>query len=169
MKALLCTLFLSTLGIAAAKADTISITFDKPAQIGTSGSFLAYYGTITNLSNATVYLNSSALNLLGSNLTTTDQFFNTVPISLAAGANSGDIQLFDVSVASAPTVTEAGSYGLEGGADSNASDNLGSSTFSVTAPAASAPEIDPSLASSGLVLIAGAIVVLRGRRFRQAA
>ena len=42
----------------------------------------------------------------------------------------------------------------------------GTATFDLTFAPQSAPEIDPSLTSSGLVLIAGGIAILRGRRTR---
>ena len=45
----------------------------------------------------------------------------------------------------------------------------GTATFDLTFAPQAAPEIDPSLASSALVLLAGAIAILRTRRTRQPA
>jgi hypothetical protein len=142
IQALLCTLVLATLGTAVAKADDITITLDQAAPTASAGDTLQFFGTITNDTGTTLYLNYDDLTLNGLSLTTTDQFFNTVPISLAPGGNSGDIELFDVTVSDplldAPG-TYSGAYTLSGGADGGAQDTLGTATFSVTT-LAPAPE-----------------------------
>jgi hypothetical protein len=150
MKTLLCTLILATLGTAVAKADDITISFDQPNQTVVAGDTVEFFGTITNDTATTIFLNNDDLNLGGLSLTTTDQFFNTVPLSLApegqAGDSSGDIELFDVT-ASNPLLDAAGEYSgtytLFGGADGNAQDNLGTTAFSVTtlAPVPEPPAI----------------------------
>jgi hypothetical protein len=138
MKKLLCTLIFATLGTAVAKADDITITFDQANQTTVAGSTIEFFGTITNNTGTTIFLNTDSLNLTGASLTTIDQFFNTVPISLDPGATSTDIELFDVTV-SDPLADAAGvylgTYTLQGGADGgdgSAQDNLGSASFSVT-------------------------------------
>ena len=139
MKALLCILIFATLGSAAAKADSLTITLDQANPTASAGDTLQFFGTITNDTDTALFLNNDDLNLGGLSLTTTDQFFNTVPISLApegeVGDSSGDIELFDVTV-SDPLLDAAGvysgTYTLFGGADGNAQDNLGSTSFSVT-------------------------------------
>ena len=150
MKTLLCTLILATLGTAVAKADTITISFDQQDQTISAGDTVEFFGTITNDTANTIYLNEDDLTLSGLSLTTTDQFFNNVPIDLApsgdAGDSSGDIELFDVT-ASDPLLDVAGvysgTYTLIGGTDGNAQDNLGSANFSVTtlAPVPEPPTI----------------------------
>ena len=62
MRKLLCTLMLATLGTAAAKADSVTITFDQPTETGTAGQTLEFFGTIVNDSNTTIYLNNDDLN-----------------------------------------------------------------------------------------------------------
>jgi len=146
IKALFCTLILATLAGAAARADEITITFDQSSQTASAGDTLQFFGTITNDTGATVYLNSDDLTVTGLSLTTTDQFFNTVPLSLAPNGSSGDIELFDVTVSSAlldAPGTYSGAYTLIGGADGNAQDNLGTATFSVTtlAPTPEPPSV----------------------------
>jgi hypothetical protein len=135
IKALLCTLILATLGSVAAKADDITITLDAPSQTSSAGGTLQFFGTITNDTDTTLYLNSDDLTIDGVSLTTADQFFNNVPFSLAPDGNSGDIELFVVTV-SDPLLDAAGtydgSYTLVGGTDGSAQDNLGTATFSVT-------------------------------------
>jgi len=169
MKALFCILILATLGTAAAKADSITITLDQVNTTGSAGDTLQFFGTITNDTDSTLYLNSDDLTLAGLSLTTIDQFFSTVPLSLApegqAGDSSGDIELFDVNVDD-PLLDAAGGYSgtytLFGGGDGNAQDNLGSVDFSVTT-LSSVPE--PSaiyLVLSGLMAMA--VLVRRGVR-----
>jgi hypothetical protein len=150
MKTLLCTLILATLGTAVAKADDITISFDQPNQTVVAGETIEFFGSITNDTASTIYLNSDDLNLEGLSFTTTDQFLSNVPISLSPGGQPGDsssdIELFDVT-ASDPLLDAvgvySGTYTLFGGADGNAQDNLGSTAFSVTteAPVPEPPSI----------------------------
>jgi hypothetical protein len=167
MRTLLCTLMLATLSAVAANADIVTVTFDQPVQTGSPGETLQFFGTITNLSGATVFLNSDDLNVNGLSLTTNDLFLSTVPISLAPngqpGDSSGDIELFDVIVSNplldAPG-TYLGSYDLLGGADGNAADVLTQAGFSVN----TVPE--PSL-GYGLLGAASGILLLISRKTRE--
>jgi hypothetical protein len=140
MKTLLCTLILATLGTAAAQAATITITFDQPNQTALPGTTVDFFGTITNTTAGTIFLNGDDLNLAGLSFTTTDQpFFDNAPFFLAPGANSGDIELFEVSVASPLLDTAgfyAGSFDIKGGIDGNAQNVLGSTSFSVNTASA---------------------------------
>jgi hypothetical protein len=160
MKALLCILILSTLGTAAAKADSLTITLDQQNQSVSAGGTLQFFGTITNDTDTTLFLNNDTLTLDGLSFTLTDQFFNNVPFFLTAGASSGDIELFDVSVNN-PLLDAAGvfsgAYTLIGGADGGADtamDNLGTASYSVTTIA---PTPEPSslyLLLTGMLAIA---------------
>jgi hypothetical protein len=142
MKTLLCTLMFASLATAAARADSVSITFSQPNQTTTPGQTLEFFGTITNLTGNTIFLNADDLDLAGQSFTTNDQFFNTVPISLApsgqSGSSSGLIELFDVTVSNPllnPFGKYSGVYTLFGGNDGGAGtaqDNLGSANFSVS-------------------------------------
>ena len=164
MKTLFWALLIATLGTAAAKADEVTITFDQPTQTGTPGQTLQFFGTITNDTNQTIYLNSDSLDA-DSGVTTTDDFYNT-PISLAPsgdpGDSSGDIELFDVTLNQFGSFS--GDYTLIGGADGGAGtaqDNLGSASFAVTAT--------PEPASILLVLSAGLAMWPISRRMRREA
>jgi hypothetical protein len=123
------------MGTVAAKADSITITFDQPNQIGKAGQTLEFFGTIKNNTGSTIFLNGDSLNISGLSFTILDQFFTTVPISLAPGSTSADIELFDVVLSNPlldPIGKYTGSYTLLGGTDDGAQDNLGTSSFSVT-------------------------------------
>ncbi|HEX4137806.1 MAG TPA: hypothetical protein VHY84_24565 [Bryobacteraceae bacterium] len=161
MKTLSNILILTALAAVAANAD-ITVTLDNASQIGAPGAVLNFFGMIANNGDSTVYLNGDSFNFaLGpASYTINDNFFTNVPISLAAGANSGDIDLFDVTLSNPivdPNGSYSGSYGLLGGIDGNAQDNLGAAVFSVTT-------ITPE--PSFLVILAAAMIILTTIRVR---
>lgn len=142
MKNLINLIALTVLAVAGAQAD-ISITLDNPNQTGGAGQTLNFSGTITNTDSnhgdAPIYLNGDSLTFTLSDATVVDNFFANAPVSLAPGASSGDIDLFDVELASPeslPLGAYSGSYVLLGGADGGtftAQDNLAQANFSVNA------------------------------------
>ena len=134
MKTFINLIALTALAVAGSQTD-INITFDNAAQSGMAESTLQFFGTITNMGSTPVFLNGDSLNLAGgSDFTTNDLFYTNVPVSVAAGGSSGDIELFDVTVAS-PFVdtltTYNGTYTLLGGVDGGAQDLLAEGAFSV--------------------------------------
>jgi len=136
MKRLLSIISIAVLALGAANAQILSINFDDPDQPGAAGDTLQFFGTITNNSDSTVFLNNDALNftLSDASYMLTDDFFNT-PVSLDPDSTSTDIELFDITLSDPqadPLDTYPGTYGLIGGADGNAQDNLGQANFSVT-------------------------------------
>jgi hypothetical protein len=159
MKKLLCTLVLA-MTTAAAKADSVTITFDQPNQIGSAGQTLQFFGTIVNNTGSTIFLNGDSPNMSGLSFTILDQFFTTVPISLDPGKNSGDIELFDIAISSPlldPGGKYTGSYTLLGGTTDDAQNVLGTSTFSVSTPVAT-PEPGSIYLLLGGVPVAGAML-----------
>lgn len=146
----------SLLGLAAvallaplASADTIDVTLAAPDVTVLQGTTLVqYFGTIVNPSSTdTVYLNSDSSGLSSSDLSLDDTpfaFFG--PSSLAPGASSGLIALFDLDLpADLATGTYTGFFSILGGADGGAFmafDDLGDANFSVTvtAPVSTTPE-----------------------------
>ena len=132
-----------TLLLAAASQASIILTLDNPNQIGLPGQTLSFTGTLVNndpnSGDPDVYLNSDDLNLTLTDATANDNFFAAYyPISLASGASSGDIDLFDFTIANPETLpygTYTGTYDILGGADAGAdtaADVLVEQTFSVT-------------------------------------
>jgi len=101
---------------AMARADVVDIAFDHSSQIGPPGDILKFFGTLTNTSSDTVFLNSDSLNLSGFPLSSITDLFANTPLLLAGGASSGDIELFDVAIPNAfPSSSNPGNYALLGG------------------------------------------------------
>ncbi|MGD0295567.1 MAG: hypothetical protein ABSE86_00540 [Bryobacteraceae bacterium] len=88
------------LGCAMARADVIDIAFDHSSETGSPGDTLRFFGTLTNPGSDTVFLNSDSLNLSGFPLSSITDLFANTPLSLAGGAHTGDIELFDVAIPS---------------------------------------------------------------------
>ncbi len=124
----------------AVHASSILITLDGPNQAGAAGQTISFFGVITNTDTTPgdqpIFLNSDSLNFTLGDATVVDNFFSTVPISLAEGESSGDIDLFDITLANPESsLSGTGTYGLIGGMDGGSgqgSDNLAQTNFSVT-------------------------------------
>jgi hypothetical protein len=150
MKTFINLIALTALTVAGVRAGGIVISFDDPDQTATAGETLQFFGTITNTSTDTdptdaMYLNNDSFDLAlsGASYTLTDDFANT-PVSLTGGESSGDIELFDITLAdpvSDPLGLYGGTYGLLGGMDGGsgtAQDNLAQADFSVNVAAPTA-------------------------------
>lgn len=99
-----------------ARADVVDIAFDHSSQTGSPGDTLKFFGTLTNTSSDTVFLNSDSLNLSGFPLSSITDLFANTPLLLAGGAHTGDIELFDVAIPSVfPNSNNPGNYALLGG------------------------------------------------------
>jgi hypothetical protein len=124
------------IGLAAvsANAGTITVSLLSPTLGGSPGDVLQFYGTLTNTTNADVFLNADNLNLTGFDPSAIDDspFFTNAPLFLDPNGATGNIELFDVTI---PDPFAAGGYDgmfeVLGGADGNAQDTLGSASFTV--------------------------------------
>jgi hypothetical protein len=172
MKALIKLIALTALAAAGAQADFM-ISFDDPNQSGYPGQTLEFFGTIANISADPdpVYLNADTFNfaMSSASYTLVDQFFNTVPFSLDGGEQSPDIELFDVTLSiplSDPFGSYEGTYGIFGGADGIAQENLAQIAFSVDAIPSAAPEpVSAAMLAIGLALV-GWVYVGGSRSYR---
>lgn len=138
----------------ASKADPLTIQLAPPIQSGSSGEVLSFDATVTNNTDATLFLNSDT-SFVDSPLTLDDSpFFSGYPLSLDAGASfSGP--LFNIDIPPGASLSlYAGSFSIAGGADSGSQNELGSANFNVSVT----PE--PSsllLVVTGLAGLAGAL------------
>ena len=131
---------------AIARADSLAITFDHSILSAAPGQTVTFSGTITNLENATVNLNSCDVNLTGP--FTTDScldFLLFAPLFLGPLETTAPFDMFTVTADQPFT----GSFGLQypgiftvlGGADGDAQDVLAQANFGViVTPEIAAPE-----------------------------
>lgn len=128
-------------GCAMARADVLEIVLDEPSQTGSPGDTLQFFGTLTNASADTIFLTGDTLTLPGFPQGSIVDLFGNTPISLSQGANSGDIELFDITIPNGfPGSGNHGNYTLLGGAESE-QNIVGTADFTVNVPGiSSVPE-----------------------------
>ena len=166
--ALVVTIGLMAMGLssAAAYADTLTITLNNPIAFisGTKGGTATYNLTVSapDSNGAAVFLNGDSFNVAGPLTLDDTDFLLNAPFFLDPGTSS----TFDAFTVTGPPGTTpgdyVGSFTISGGADGNASDNLGTVDFTT--------EVTPEPSSfllfgSGL---AGVFATIRRTRFRQA-
>jgi hypothetical protein len=157
---------LTAFGAALAFAGTITVTLDQPNQTGAAGDTLKFFGVIASTGPDTEYLNSDSLNLsaMAGDFTTDDgPFFANAPLSLASGAFTADIELFDVSIVNPfpdAFTSYSGLFTILGGVDGSSSDILTdpATGFSVS-PESATPE-----PSSSILIVAGFVACAFVRR-----
>ena len=93
------------LSAAGARADIVDMVFDAATLTGSPGDTLAFFGTLTNVTDSPVYLNSDNFNLSGLPFSAVTDFFHTnAPLFLDSSGSpadtSGDIELFDITIPS---------------------------------------------------------------------
>jgi hypothetical protein len=94
----------------AAHATVIAISLDNTTLTGQPGDVLTFSGDLTNTTAATVYLTSAQINLADPDLTGDGTpFLLNAPISVGPGGDSGDFDLFTVTIAD-PLTLSAGTY-----------------------------------------------------------
>jgi hypothetical protein len=160
MKRTLCTtlaLGLLTLSVPA-HASPISISLVNPNQTGSVGQTLQFFGVITNNTNSTVNLVGDDLTLNAPGISLSDLPYNTnAPFFLTAdgtaGASSGIIELFDVTLSAGFSGSNLGSFDITG----DAGTAIGSTMFSV------APTPEPASFFLLLTSLPAAILPLRNR------
>jgi hypothetical protein len=82
--------------------------------------------------NSSVFLNGDSINLSGFPPTAITDLFANTPPSLNPGANSGDIELFDVTIPGGfPGSSNPGNYTLTGGGNGSDQNVIGTADFTV--------------------------------------
>jgi hypothetical protein len=140
---ILCLAFIAS---APASADIINFSLVNPPQSAIPGSLLSFSATVSApLTNgAAVFLNADSNNI-DNPLTLDDSgFVNNFPLSLVPGQSFTGV-LFTVTVpAFAAPNTYDGFFEIDGGADGNAGNSLGSVNFQI--------QVVPEPATAGLLL-----------------
>ena len=123
-----------TLSASVARADVLNIVLNQPSQSGYPGDTLSFIATLSapSTNSAAIFLNSDSSSLSGDFSLDDSPFFLT-PQSIDPG-NSWTGVLFNVTVGSTNTlyVPYGGFFSILGGADTNASNIIGSTQFTVT-------------------------------------
>ena len=138
------------LSSAAAYADTVTFTLTNPngfLPAPPAGGSVTYNATVSAPASngAAVFLNGDSFNITAPVTLNDTDFFNNFPFSLAPGASfTGDLFVLTMPPGT-PLGAYLGTFTLEGGANGNASDTLGTVNFSSLT--ASTPE------PSGIVLL----------------
>ena len=150
---------------AACHAGTVvDVTFFPATQSGLPGDVLSFSGTIVNNTNATVFINADSFIFAISGAVDDSPFLLNAPLSLGPLESSALFAFLDVTVPLGQTPgTYDGVLTVLGGADGNASDNLGAAAFH-GAVNTSAPEPGVSL-----LVVAAIAAMLSVRRLNHAA
>jgi hypothetical protein len=142
-------------------ADDVSVSVS--AVSGTAGSSVDVVGTITNNTDALVFLNGDSFSLADTSITLDDaDFFENAPFTLNPGASSSPFDIFVIQIGAsvAPGILTPDFFSVLGGSDSGSSDVPGTVTFDVDVQGAT-----PAPEPSGLPLLAcGIVAILAIRR-----
>jgi hypothetical protein len=168
MKNIILILAIILLAASTARADVISISLDSSTLSGAPGSVLEFFGTLTNTTDAVVYLNADNINssLPDPSVIDSSPFFNNAPFFLDAPGTTGDIGLFNVTILNsfAPGNYD-GTFMVVGGAGADSQDILGSADFTVHVVDAAGGIPEPSMVP---FLVAGVGVLFFWKRLRDA-
>jgi hypothetical protein len=138
-----------------------------PSVLNTSpGGTVEFTGTLTNTGSTEVFLNGDSASLLSPFLTLDDTpFFANAPLSLAAGGGSYSGPFFDVIVdpTALPNIYSS-SFTIQGGADSNAFDNLATRSFEVVVTSVPEPKVLPVVLMGLLLIALGKRLVVRPKK-----
>jgi hypothetical protein len=121
----------------------VTIALDSPTLTGSPGGVLQFFGTLSNTTNANLYLNADNFNLGGFDPSAIDDspFFANAPLFLGPDGSTGDIGLFDIAIPNAfPPGNYVGVFQVLGGVSGDSQDIIGSVGFTATVQQSAVPE-----------------------------
>lgn len=154
---------LSILPGAAARADTLSVTFDPSILSARPGQTITFSGTITNPAAVTVYLNACDVNIPGQFTSDCSLFLLNAPFFLDPLETSALFDMFTVTVDEPYTALsglQSGAFTVFGGSDGDAQENLVQAQFSV--------DVVPEPGTAVLLGLALTLTFAVGRRRKRA-
>jgi hypothetical protein len=151
--------------VVAAQADTVlTVTFTPDTVAGDPGSAVLIFGTLTNNTTDTVFINSDSFTFAIPGALDDSPFLANAPASLDPSQTSSSFEFFEVDIPNdQPLGAYTGVFTVLGGADGNAMDNLGSSPFEVDAVPEPAPFFLIGTVLAGLLLRANGFPSRRAR------
>jgi hypothetical protein len=152
-----------------AMGTALNINLDHVTMTGADATAVEFFGTITNTTASTIYLNGDSYTIVGlpSGAMDDSPFLADAPLTLAGGTSTLDIGLFTIDIPNgfATGLYNGSSFNILGGTGGSGDQNLeGTATFNVNVQnGAATPEPSTFLLSSGGLLGFG-IVMLWHRR-----
>ncbi len=150
-----------------AAAQDLGIVLQQSTLTGAAGTTLYVDATLTNLSSSPIFLNGDSFTTVSPLLTVSDNpFLTNAPLSLAAGASSGSLLIFTVTIAPSlvPGVYSLNDFTIIGGLSGTDFSVLGSTNFTVDVVSGGASVV-PEPAS--LVLVGTGLLGLFMKRRRE--
>jgi hypothetical protein len=137
----------------------LNVAFVPDTLSGNPGDVLQFFGTLTNTTNAEVFINDDSFTFAIPGAVDASPFLNNAPLSLGPLGSAGPFEFLDVTIplGQAPGIYD-GVFTVLGGSTDTARDNIGEAAFHVVVNG-SAPE-----PGSMLLFAAGAACLVSRRR-----
>ena len=148
------------------RGSVLDVSFVSDTLIGNPGDTIQFFGTLTNTTNATVFITSDNIPFPFLSGVDDSPFFANSPLSLGSTGFSGIFEFMDITIplGQAPG-TYDGNFIVIGGLLDGANDPVGAAAFHVTVNSLTPEPASMVLVGLGLV---GASLLARRRRLNRA-
>ena len=135
-----------------------TVTFSPATVSGAPGDMLSFFGTLTNNTANTEYINSDSFTLAGGIPVDDSPFLANAPLSLGPSASTASFLFLTVTIPNGQTPADyAGTFDVIGGQDGGngtAQDDLGEGLFTVTVTSSVPEPASVLLSITGLLALA---------------